>query len=156
MAKPTTSDWFTMTLWPGDGASPEDFTSKSCGLTSHGIEFSKQLNEAEVPDCDDPAAAVWTERVARALSAGVNGSGYLAVETFAFWNTWATTAGAKNVRIVLDLPGVAAAGYWEGSFELATFGVTGEKDGDGKIAVNIALSSNGPVAWVLSDDPGTP
>ncbi|ETR76013.1 hypothetical protein X566_15580 [Afipia sp. P52-10] len=143
MAKPTTNRWSKLSIWPGDGADPEDFTSKVCGLTSKGIAFSADTSDAVVGDCDDPDAPTWTERVTRSLSAGVNGSGLQADETFPFWNNWFLSGEAKNVRIVLD---TAAPGYWQGRFLLTKYEVTGNQ-GDGKIQSSLSLVSDGPVTW---------
>lgn len=144
MAKPTTLKWSKLSIWPGDGADPEDFTAKVCGLNSKGISFSSDVAESNIPDCTDPDLASWTERVVRALSAGVTGSGLLAEETFAFWRDWALSTNPKNVRIVIDL--ATTPGYFHGSFVLTAFEISGS-EADGKIGVSLTLSSDGPVGW---------
>ncbi|CAL8981545.1 hypothetical protein RHODGE_RHODGE_02830 [Rhodoplanes serenus] len=143
MAKPTTQRWTKLSIWPGDGASPEDFTSKVCGLTSKGISFSASTSDSNVPDCDNPDAPSWTERVAQALSSTVSGSGVMAEETFAFWRDWFLSGAPKNVRIVL---GLTAPGYFAGSYLLTSFELTGNQ-GDGKVQVSLQLQSDGPVSW---------
>ncbi len=118
MAKPTTGAFSKLLILLGNGASPEVFAAP-CGLTSKGFEISATSGDIQVPDCDDPDAPAWTERVVKALSAGVSGSGIMAVESFDTWNDWALSGLAQNVRVKLDLPGL---GYYSGRFILTKFG----------------------------------
>lgn len=143
MAKPTTLRWTKLSIWPGDGASPEDFTSAVCGLNAKTFNIAGETSDANVPDCDDPDAPSWTERVIRALSSGVSGSGLMAEETFATWRTWALSGEAKNVRIVVDQ---STPGYFQGSYVLTNFELSGN-EGDGKMGVSVTLASDGPVTW---------
>lgn len=143
MAKPTTQRPGAFSIWVGDGAPTEDFTSKTCGFTSKGIAFANGTADVTVPDCDDPDAPSWTERSVTAKSATLNGAGVMAEETFTFWNTWFADGLPKHVRIVLD---ITTAGYWAGSFILSAFEVTGNQ-GDGKVQVSVTLLNDGPVTW---------
>lgn len=143
MAKPTTRSWTKLSLWVGDGASPEDFTSYTCGMTTKEFTLSGTTTDVEVPDCDDPDAAIWIERVIRSLSAGFTGSGVMAEETYPFFRTWMLSGAAKNVRVVLEL---GTPGYYAGSFLMTSLG-TPSSIGDGKVNASVALASNGPVTW---------
>lgn len=143
MAKPTTLKWTQLTIWPGDGASPEDFTSQVCGLTAKGFSITGTPAETEVPDCVDPDDPIWMERVIRNLSSGFSGSGVMAQETFPFWRDWMLGGETKNVRIVV---GITPAGYFEGRFLLTTFELTGNLE-DAKVQVNLEAASDGPVVW---------
>jgi len=147
MAKATTRSWTKLSIWPGDGASPEVFTSKVCGLTSKGFSLSSDVTESNVPDCDDPDLPSWVERVTKSNSAEISGSGVMAEETFAFWRNWKLDGSAKNVRVVLDL--ATNAGYFSGSFLLTNFDLTGNED-DGKVNVTLTLQSSGEVEWTTS------
>jgi hypothetical protein len=144
MAKPTTLRWSKLSIWPSDGASPEDFTSQVCGLNAKGFSITADTSDSNVPDCDDPDLPSWTERAVRALSSGVSGSGLLAEETFAFWRAWMLSGEAKNVRIVVDL--ATTPGYFVGSYLLTQFELNGS-EADGKLGVTLALSSDGPITW---------
>lgn len=142
MAKPTTLSAAKLSIWVGNGVSPEVFAAP-CGLTTRGINFSKNLNDQSVPDCDDPDLPAWIERVTRDLQAGVTGSGVLALEALpTWWAFWRNTE-AQNCRIVLDH---STAGRWEGAFHCSNFNVTGNL-GD-KVQVEVTLASDGEVAWV--------
>lgn len=141
MAKPTTASAAKMTVWLGNDASPQVY-SRPCGLTTNGINFSKETNDVSVPDCDDPDAPAWLERVARSFSAGISGSGVLAKEALSAWQDFFLATEAKDLRVVIDGVGW---GRWDGSFHMTTFNVTAELGN--KIQVEIALVSDGPVAW---------
>ena len=105
MAKPTTRSWTKLSIWPGDGGSPEDFAQKVCGLTSKGFTLSSDVAETNVPDCDDPDLPGWVERTTRSNSADLSGSGVMAEENFDFYRQWKMSGEEKNTRVVLDLAG---------------------------------------------------
>lgn len=141
MAKPTTLPFSKFLLLIGDGASPEVFAAP-CGFTSKNFDVAASSNGIEVPDCDDPDAPAWTERVVKALSASGGGSGIMAKESFTLWNEWALSGLPGNVRVKLDEPGM---GYYSGSFILSKFGLKASL-GD-KVQVDIGLESDGQVIW---------
>lgn len=145
MAKPTTLRWTKMSIWPGDGAAPEDFTSKVCGFTAKRFGITLKTSDSEVPDCDNPDDPTWIERVGQALSSAFSGSGVMAAETFDFWRTWMLSGAPKNVRIVVELN---AVGYFAGAYLLTSFELTGNQ-GDGKLNVAIEAQSDGAVAWTV-------
>lgn len=145
MAKPTTLAWWRMSLWVGDGNTPQDFTRKSCGLTSHTFGIRGDVTESEVPDCDNPADPVWKERTIRALSGDVAGAGLIAVENFTFFKDWSLSGLPKDVRIAIDMPAVGD-GFFYAPYVLSTFELVGTNE-DGKIRLNLALQSDGEVQW---------
>lgn len=141
MTKPTTLAFSKLSILVGDGASPEVF-SAPCGLTSKGFDLAASSNDVQVPDCDDPDAPAWTERVVRALSGKVSGSGIMAVESFDTWRDWALGGLAKNVRVQLVGTGL---GYYSGSFILSAFSLKASL-GD-KVEVDVSLDSDGQITW---------
>jgi len=144
MAKPTTTSWTKLSIWPGDGASPEDFTQKVCGMTSKGFTLSSEVSESNVPDCDDPDLPGWVERVTRSNSAELTGAGLMAEENFDFYREWKMSGEARNTRIVLDLK--TNKGYFEGPFLLTSLELTGNQD-DGKIQMSLTFQSASEVTW---------
>ena len=145
MARPTTYSAKKLLILLGDGGSPETFAAP-CGLTTRGINFSKETNDVTVPDCDDPDLPAWTERAVRTLSATVSGSGILAAEAFETWREAFLATDAVNARIKIDDTLVNGGGYFAGAFHLDQFNVTGEIGN--KIQVEISMSSDGAVEWV--------
>ena len=150
MAKPITSRASQLLLKLGDGADPEVFTAP-CGLNSKGINFSKEMNDTPVPDCDDPDAPAWTERAVTTLSAAVSGDGILSMGDLDDWIAFneSTISRSAQITIVVDAPNATLGGTWEGKFLMSSFEVTGELGN--KIQLAIELQSDGPVVWT-----GTP
>lgn len=143
MAKPTTNKWTKISIWVGDGQSPEDFTSQVCGMTAKSFTITGSTSDSEVPDCDTPDDPVWIERVIRTLTSAISGSGVQADETFDFWKNWMLSGQAKNVRLVVDK---AAAGYFFGRYLLTKFELAAALD-NGKIHTSLDLVSDGEVDW---------
>jgi len=146
MAKPKTAAWYKMLIQVGDGGSPEVF-SAPCGLTTRGINFSAETSDTTVPDCDNPSLPSWTERVARALSGSISGSGVLALDAHDVWRDWFMTGEARNCRLKLDVPAADGGGHYAGRFILTTFNLGASED-DGKISVEVELQSDGEITWV--------
>ena len=149
MAKPVTSRSSQFIIRLGDGGSPETFTAP-CGLSTKGINFSKETNEVNVPDCDDPEAPAWVERATVSLSATVSGDGILAMNDLDTWIAFNEATASRNAQIDLDVdaPNTAMGGMWTGKFLMTTFNVTAEQGS--KVAVAIELQSDGQVTWVPS------
>lgn len=141
MANPTTLSFSKLLILIGDGGSPETFAAP-CGLTSKGFDISASANGIEVPDCDDPDAPAFTERVVKALSGSVSGSGILAKESFSIWNEWALSGLSKNVRVKFDATGM---GYYAGAFILSKCSFKAAL-GD-KVQIDITLDSDGEFTW---------
>ncbi|MFC7399590.1 phage tail tube protein [Chelatococcus sp. GCM10030263] len=146
MAKPTTLSAAKLLVMLGDGATPTEAFTAPCGLTTKGISLSAASNDITVPDCDDPDAASWSERVISALSGTVSGSGVLAMESFETWRDYFFSGASKNARVKIDTTLANNGGYFEGKFILTTFNVTGELGN--KIQVEIELQNDGEIVWV--------
>src|ERR1044072_8840690 len=84
MAPPQTASWKKMTIWLGDGASPQNFV-KPCALINKRFTQTKELTEQVLPDCDDVDAVPYVAREARSRSAAFAGSGVLAFGSFDEW-----------------------------------------------------------------------
>lgn len=150
MARPTTIKGSKFLIQLGDGASPETFDAP-CALTSKSINFSASSNEFNVPDCDDPDAPTWTERVVSALSAGVSGSGTLAMESLIDWRTWFLSGLEKNIRVIVDSDDGSGAGYFEMSAILSSFNLGANQ---GELAtIEVEIASNGEVTFTATGTP---
>ena len=145
MARPTTILGSKFLIQLGDGAGSESFVAP-CALTAKGINFSAESNDFNVPDCDDEDAAVWTERVVSALSAGVTGSGTLATESLDLWEDWFLSAAAKNIRVKIDKPLASGGRHYAMSAILTQFNISANT---GELAtIEIEIASNGEVVSV--------
>lgn len=145
MARPTTIKGSKFLIELGDGASPETFDAP-CALTTKAINFTATTNDTNVPDCDDPDAATWTERVVAALSAGITGSGTLAMESLVTWRAWFLSGLEKNIRVHIVDDNNVDPGYFAMSAVLTTFNLGANQ---GELAtIEIGADSNGEVTWV--------
>lgn len=144
MARPKTLQGSKFLVMLGDGASPENFVAP-CAMASKGINFSAASNEFNVPDCDDPDAPTYTERVISALSAGIPASGTLAMESLEDWRTWFFSGQPKNIQVVLDDTPANGGGYFQMSAVLSTLNLGGNI---GELAsIEVQMDSNGEIVW---------
>lgn len=116
-----------------------------CGITTKGIDFTAESNDFNIPDCDDPDAPAWTERVVSALSAGVSGSGRLDMGSLTIWREWLFSGAEKNIRVILDAPLASGGGTYAMSAILTSLNIGAEEKGFATIEVSIA--SHGEVTW---------
>ena len=144
MTKPTTATGSKLSIWLGDGGSPETFVAP-CGLRTRGIDFSANANEELIPDCDDPDDPAWVARTIQSLSAGISGSGLLAKEAHDAWESFWFSAAPKNCRVIIDWGGGVQRRY-DGAFVCTNFKVNGEQGG--RIQVEVAMGSDGEVTPV--------
>ena len=133
----------------GDGAAPEVFTDP-CGLTSKGFTRTANLNDTNIPDCDEPDAPSWLGRDVVSYQASSAGSGVVAAESFATWEDWWNEGDTRNIRIELGSPPEYA---WIMPAKLQEFAITGER-GD-KVQMTVSIVSDGavvPEVIVVADE----
>ncbi|GJD58147.1 phage tail tube protein [Methylobacterium dankookense] len=148
MAKPVTASASKLLVLLESTTTAGTFAAP-CGLTTKGINFAAESNDVTVPDCDDPDLPAWTERVIRALSSTINGSGVLALESLDDWQGYFFSGLARNCRVKLDVPAANNGGYFQGRFILTRFGIVGEIGN--KIRLDaVELQNDGPVTWVAA------
>lgn len=147
MAKPITSRSSQFMIKLGDGGSPEVFEAP-CGLNTKGINFTKEMNDVAVPDCDDPDAPAWAERAVTVMSAEISGEGILAMGDLDTWIEFNESTISRNAQIVLDVdaPNASLGGMWTGKFLMSGFNVTAEQGN--KVQVSVSMQSDGQVTWV--------
>lgn len=144
MAKPTTMKGSHLLIMLGDGQSPETFAAP-CGLTSKGLNMDATTNDFNVPDCADPDAPQWTERIVSALSAAVPGNGIVSLADYADWRDWFLSGLERNIQVSLNESLALGGGHYSMSAVLTQFNTTGN---DGELAtLEVQIQSNGPVTW---------
>lgn len=137
MAKPTTYDGTVVAIFLESTATPGQFI-RPCGLTSHTVTFTKNMQEVQVPDCDDPSLASWIERGVESLDFSANGSGVLAAEAVDDWWDAFNTTESINARVYIGKPTDTDNGrYWSGKVHLNNFEVTGERGNKAQVSVGI-------------------
>ena len=128
------------------GPTPEVFTAP-CGLNTKGINFTKEMNDTPVPDCDDPDAPTWIERAVTSMSAAVSGEGILSMGDLDTWIDFNESTISLNCEVTLDVdaPNAALGGKWVGKFLMSGFNVTAELGN--KVQVAVEMQNDGPVTW---------
>lgn len=139
MAQATTHRFSDFLILLGDGATPEVFADP-CGLTSRGFERTANMNDTNIPDCDDPDAPTWLGRDVISYQASLSGAGVVAVESKETWEDWWSSGASKNIRIELG------STVWTGAFKLATFNITGERGS--RVNSSVSLVSDGAVTRI--------
>jgi Phage tail tube protein len=143
MTQATTYPFSKFLVKIGDGASPEVFTDP-CGLTTKGLTRTANLNDTNVPDCDDPDAPSWLGRDVVSYQAAIAGAGVVAQESFANWEEWWNAGETRNVKIELGTPAEFA---WTMPAKLQEFAITAERGN--KVQMTVAIVSDGAVVPVV-------
>lgn len=73
--------------------------SAVCGLTEWSINRSSNLEEAEIPDCDDPSLPMAVEVAVRSQSVTVTGTGTWAMQSHEKMLDWWNAGTPLNARI---------------------------------------------------------
>lgn len=141
MAKPVTARFGKMLIKLGDGAEPEVFAAP-CGLTTKSLTLSKNLNEVDIPDCDDPDAASWVGRDVQNLTASISGDGVLAAEAIPTWDSAFKDTYSVNVEISIEFE--TGTLLYEGAMHLESFEISAESGG--RVQVSISMQSDGEIA----------
>lgn len=146
MAKPKTFNGTKLLVQIGDGASPEVFTHSCLINASRQIQFTSDTNDFVVPDCADPDAPGFKERVVDGLGAEITGAGVAGSDLIEALFDWWKTGDSKNIRVAIDVPTGDGGGYWSMAAKLPSFSVSGDRSQKGQFECSIL--SDGVVAWV--------
>lgn len=141
MVKPTTIKGSLVAIYLEDPATPGTYV-KPCGLNNHELQFTKNLQEVNVPDCDDPDLAQWVERDVQSLDFSGTGEGVLAVEAIEAWNDYFISTDPINARVFVGAIDDDVNGYfWAGQLHINQFNITG--NAGSRAQVNIGVASHG-------------
>lgn len=148
VAKPRTLPFSDFVVLLGDGATPENFTAP-CGFTKRSLKLSAATSEAVVPDCDDPDAVPWTERLSSSQSAQVSGSGVLAMASLATWRARVGVSG--NVRVMFDDTGANGGGYYQGAAILSDLSFDSDRTANGgRTQISVTIDNDGEWVWTAA------
>lgn len=145
MAKPTTYKGSLIAIYLESADSPGVYV-KPCGLSEHSFTFSKNAQEVNVPDCDDPELPQWVERDVESLDFSGQGSGILAAEAVQDWWGFFNQTDSINARIYVgSLTDTDNGYYWAGKVHVTSFEMTGQVGQ--KAQVSIAVASDGQLTF---------
>lgn len=143
MARPETIKFGKFFVRLSDGATPAVFTAP-CGFTSKSFTRNKTLNEVQVPDCDDPDAAAWTERDVQSMAATISGSGVLAKAAMPAWEEAleSTESVAAQIEFVYA---DETSDFYEGRFHIESLEINGSL-GE-RVQVSVTMQSDGEITY---------
>lgn len=148
MAKPTTVRFGKMLIKVATVAAPTVFVAP-CGFTSKSLALSKNLEEVNIPDCDNPDDPAWVGRDVSSLTASVTGEGILAEESLQMWMTAFNSTEPVPVEIELVLAGTASF-VWTGLMHVSTVTVAGEQGG--RVTISTEMQSDGELVGTFYAD----
>src|SRR5690606_25091887 len=89
-----------------------------CGLNQQSLTLSKNLEEVNIPDCDDPLAVSWLGRDATSLSMSISGEGIVAESSIDAWLDAQENADSIPVKVELEF--TARTITWTGFMHVET------------------------------------
>lgn len=140
MAKPTTYAGSSVAIFLE--GTPAGTFIRPCGLNNHTVTFTKNMQEVNVPDCDDPELPAWIERGVESLDFSASGEGILAAEALPRWWEVFNSTESVNARVYVGKQDDFDNGYfWEGKVHVSNFEIGGNR-GE-KATASISLVSDG-------------
>lgn len=148
MAQPVTIRGGKVRVLLASAAAPTVYTS-ACGFTSRSLTFSKNLEEVNIPDCDDPDKIDWVGRDATSLSLAVNGEGVAAAESVDGWDEAFLSLESVPAKIEIEWP--AKTVTWTGRLQVDSleWGAANAQ----RVTLNVSMQSDGE--FVRTETPAT-
>lgn len=149
MAQATTIKGGKIRVLLGNDADPIVYENP-CGFTQRSITLTKNLEELNIPDCDDPDKVDWVGRDATSLSMAVSGEGVLASESVDTWLDAFDSIDSIPAKVEWEFP--AKTITWTGRMHVESMEV-GANNGQ-RATNNVSLQSDGEMVRVVT--PVTP
>lgn len=120
-----------------------------CGLTTKNFTLTKNLQELDIPDCDDPDAPSWIGRDVQNLSATISGDGVAAAESVPDWNSAAISVSSVPMKVEIEF--TTGLKVFTGYFivDSLTFGA----ESGGRVTLAINAQSDGEIDDVWTATP---
>lgn len=145
MAKAVTIKSSGVLVMLGSGSSPIVYAAP-CGFTQRSITLTKNLEEVNIPDCDDPDAIDWIGRDATSLSMSVTGEGVAAEQSIEDWSDAMASVDSVPVRVELVFPTKTIT--WTGNMHIESLEI-GAANG-GRATLNVSMQSDGEMVRVVT------
>jgi hypothetical protein len=149
MAAPTTAKFGKMLIELGDTATPTVYAAP-CGFTSKGVTISKNLQEVNIPDCDNPDDPIWVGRDVQSQSCTITGDGVAAAESVPDWDAAAMATASVPMRVTIDFSPTGKK-VIEGNFHVDSEAFAA--DAGGRVTLAINAVSDGVVTAVWTPGP---
>lgn len=145
MARATTIKSGMFRVMLGSGSSPITYAAP-CGFTQRSMTLTKNLEEVNIPDCDDPDKIDWIGRDATSLSMSISGEGVLAEESVEEWTDAFESVESVPVKIELEFPTKTLT--WTGYMHIESMEM-GAANG-GRATNNVSMQSDGEMTRVVT------
>lgn len=144
MARPETARFGKFSVSLEDPDNPGTYIAP-CGFTSKALTLSKNLQEVNVPDCDDPDAPSWVARDVQSLSASITGEGVMAAEAAPMWMEFFESVESRNARVEIEFASGTLS--YTGLMHLETLNPTA--DLGQRVNMSVSMQSDGEMvgAW---------
>lgn len=139
MARATTENFDQMVL-EVETSTPGTY-AKICGMVGVTITRTANLEESEIPDCDDETAPHAVDAEVRSLTVTVSGTGVWAQSSQDMLKTWFYSGAAKNVRLTDAAAAIGDAEVEAGQALLTT--LTNTRAKGQKVTAEIELRFKG-------------
>jgi hypothetical protein len=149
MAQPVVAKFGKMLIELGDDATPTVYAAP-CGFTSKGVTISKNLQEINIPDCDDPDAPTWVGRTVQSQSAVITGDGVAAAESVPDWDDAAMSTDSVPMRVTIDFGAGAGKKVIEGKFHLDSEAFAADSGGYVTLAINAQSDGAVTATWTAT------
>jgi hypothetical protein len=146
MAQPVTAKFGKMLIELGDDASPPVYASP-CGFTSKGVTISKNLQEVNIPDCDNPDDPIWVGRDVQSQSCNISGDGVAAAESVPDWDDAAMSTESVPMRVTIDFGTGAGTKVIEGKFHIDSEAFAADAGGRVTLAINAVSDGAVTATW---------
>jgi len=113
-----------------------------CGLNSKTLTLTKNLQEIDIPDCDDPDKVSWIGRDAQNLSAAVSGDGVLAAQSVPAWTAAFQSIDSINVEIEIEFE--TGTLIYTGKFQVDNLTFSAQQGQ--RVQLSINMQSDGELA----------
>lgn len=117
-----------------------------CGFTTKSFILTKNLQEINIPDCDDPDQVAWVGRDAQSLTAQITGEGVAAAESVPTWNDAFQSESSIPARVEIEFS--TGMLVYEGYFQVESLTFGAEQGG--RVTLNVSMQSDGIIvdSWV--------
>ena len=144
MAQPTTAKFGKMLIELGTG-DPVVYAAP-CGFTTKGVTISKNLQETNIPDCDDPDSPIWVGRDVLSQSATISGDGVAAAESVPDWDDAAMTTESIPMRVTITFDDVGTK-VITGNFHVDSEAYAATQGGRVTLAINATSDGEVTAVW---------
>jgi hypothetical protein len=117
-----------------------------CGFTSKGVTISKNMQEVNIPDCEDPDAPIWIGRDVQSQTCTITGDGVAAAESVPDWDAAAMTTESMPMRVTIEFTGVGNK-VIAGNFHVDSEAFAADAGGRVTLAINAVSDGQVTAAW---------